>query len=135
MNLDNMEWYLHMKVDGTQRTAAIFELLSVICMPRITALTGTTFDLCSVINLLFSFSRVIFLLNRLKIRKLPFTMQAADNTLGSGSDLDGRPKHHGILQQTVAGDGAETALDEDDMHRMGKVQLFKVCPLPSLCVY
>jgi hypothetical protein len=56
-------------------------------------------------------------------------MKASNNV--QGLDSDEPLIHHGVLQQAQGGAGARTALDDDDMHRMGKIQEFKVC-LPVL---
>lgn len=68
-----------------------------------------------------------------KIQKLPvdtITMKASNNV--QGLDSDERLIHHGVLQQAQGGAGARTALDDDDMHRMGKIQEFKACLLPTI---
>lgn len=55
-------------------------------------------------------------------------MQASDKALGLETlDMDERLMDQGVLQHTEAGVGAGTALDDGDMHRMGKVQELKAC--------
>lgn len=63
-------------------------------------------------------------------------MEASDKALGLELlDMNERLMDHGVLQQAQAGAGAGTALDDGDMHRMGKVQELKAClPLSLHCI-
>ena len=79
-----------------------------------------------------------FLLGRLQDSEAAiytFITQASDKALGLELlDMDERLMDHGI-QQAQAGAGAGTALDDGDMHRMGKVQELKAClHLPLHCI-
>lgn len=94
-----------------------------------------------LVDLLFYFSCVVFpfLLGRLQDLETTIytiTMPASDKTLGLRyRDLEDRPMDHDVLQQAQVGADAGTVLDDDDMHRMGRVQEFKAClSLPLHCI-
>lgn len=61
-------------------------------------------------------------------------MQASGKTLGPEiRDLDEQVTDHGLLQEAHSGPEVGTALDDGDMHRMGKAQELKAClPLPPI---
>lgn len=58
------------------------------------------------------------------------TMQAPSKTPGPEfQDVDEQAMDHGLLQEAQSGAYIGTALDDGDMHRMGKVQELKACLL------
>lgn len=62
-------------------------------------------------------------------------MRASSKTPGPEyRDVDEQAIGHGLLQEAQAGAEVSTALDDGDMHRMGKVQELKACLLATIAI-